>query len=262
MKKNPDIENYITGFPQETQEKLKEMRKAISKAAPEAEETISYAMPTYVLKGNLVHFAGYKNHIGFYPSPSGITAFKDELSVYKGAKGSIQFPLDQPLPLELIGKIVAFRVNENIEKAQLKAKKKPQAKSSKLSDSEQVTQHIQNLDPGLAATVEYIRQVILGSDKEIGEQIKWNSPSFYYTGEMKPFAPKEYKRDIVVLNLHRGKILLVFPTGAKINDGSGFLEGDYNDGRRVAHFKDLDDVKAKANTLRTIVNKWIQLVDK
>jgi len=116
------IDVYILGFPDEIQTRLKQIRATIKAAAPEAEETIKYAMPTFILHGNLVHFAAFKNHIGLYPTPSGIVAFKEELSVYKGAKGSIQFPHDKPLPLELIAKIVAFRVKENNEKA---LKKKP-----------------------------------------------------------------------------------------------------------------------------------------
>lgn len=109
------IEEYIESFPIHTQKLLQEIRGTIKKAAPEAEETINYAMPTFKLNGNLVHFAGYKNHIGFYPAPSAITAFKEALSGYKNAKGSVQFPIDQPLPLELITKMVAFRVKENLK---------------------------------------------------------------------------------------------------------------------------------------------------
>jgi len=117
-----NIDEYISGFPEEIQILLEQVRATIKQAAPEAEEAIKYAMPTFVLNGNLVHFAAFKNHIGFYPVPSGIEAFKKELSVYKGAKGSVQFPLNQPMPLELITKIVKFRVDENLRKA--KAKKK------------------------------------------------------------------------------------------------------------------------------------------
>ena len=116
------IDEYIGTFPQEIQILLEQVRTTIKQAAPEAEEAIKYAMPTFVLNGNLVHFAAFKNHIGFYPVPSGIEAFKKELSVYKGAKGSVQFPLDKPMPLGLICEIVKFRVNENLLKA--KAKKK------------------------------------------------------------------------------------------------------------------------------------------
>lgn len=117
------IDEYIARFPKEIQELLETIRITIREAAPDAEETISYQMPTFKLKGNLVHFAAYKNHIGFYPTPSGIKKFKDELSVYKGAKGSVQFPIDQPLPLDLISKIVKFRAAENLEKAKAKTKK-------------------------------------------------------------------------------------------------------------------------------------------
>ena len=118
--KPKDIDEYITGFPKEIQTLLRQIRNVIKQAAPEAEEAIKYAMPTYVLNGNLVHFAAFKNHIGFYPVPSGIEAFKQELSVYKGAKGSVQFPLDKPMPLDLISKIVKFRVEENLVKAKTK----------------------------------------------------------------------------------------------------------------------------------------------
>ncbi len=116
------IDEYIAGFPKNVQKLLKEMRTTIKKAAPKAEEAMKYAIPTFVLKGNLVHFAAYKNHIGFYPAPQGIEEFKKELSKYKGAKGSVQFPLDEPLPLTLVTKIVKFRAAMNLEKA--KAKKK------------------------------------------------------------------------------------------------------------------------------------------
>jgi len=111
------IDEYIATVPKEIQEKLEELRAVIKEVVPEAQEKISYQMPTFTLKGNLVHFAAFKNHIGFYPTPSGITAFDDELAIYKRAKGSVQFPFNQPLPLELIRKIVKFRVEENLGKS-------------------------------------------------------------------------------------------------------------------------------------------------
>jgi uncharacterized protein YdhG (YjbR/CyaY superfamily) len=114
------VDQYIAAFPKDVREILNRLRSTIQKAAPEAEETINYGIPTFVLSGNLVHFGGYKNHIGFYPAPSGIVAFKKELSVYDGAKGSIKFPLDKPLPFDLISEIVKFRVQENLEKAAAK----------------------------------------------------------------------------------------------------------------------------------------------
>ncbi|MBI5943114.1 MAG: DUF1801 domain-containing protein [Chloroflexi bacterium] len=111
------IDEYIAGFPKEMQKILNDVRATIKAAAPNAEEKISYQMPTFFMNGNLVHFAAFKNHIGFYPTPSGIEAFKKELSIYKGAKGSVQFPLDKPMPLKLIAKITKFRVAENSKKA-------------------------------------------------------------------------------------------------------------------------------------------------
>ncbi len=118
------IDDYIAGFPQDVQEILEKIRSTIKKAAPDAEETISYQMPTFTLKGNLVHFAAFKSHFGFYPTPTGTEKFQKELSVYKGAKGSVRFPIDKPIPFALIGKIVKFRVKENLERAAAKGKKK------------------------------------------------------------------------------------------------------------------------------------------
>ena len=112
-----DIDEYIAGFPDDIQEILQEIRLTIRQAAPEAKEAIKYRMPTLVLNGNLVHFAAFKNHIGFYPTPTGIGAFQDELSLYKGGKGSVQFPLDQPIPYDLIRRIVEFRVRESLGRA-------------------------------------------------------------------------------------------------------------------------------------------------
>ena len=110
------IDEYIAGFPPETRKMLKELRALIRASAPDATETISYAIPTFDLNGHLVHFAGYKQHIGFYPTGRGVEAFKEELKPYKGGRGSVQFPLGQPLPTGLIRRIVEYRVAENIGK--------------------------------------------------------------------------------------------------------------------------------------------------
>ncbi len=118
------IDEYIATFPKEIQALLEAVRGAIKAAAPEAEERISYQMPAFALNGNLVYFAALKDHIGLYPTSSGIEAFKDELSAFEGAKGSVRFPIDQPLPLDLISRIVRFRVAENLDRAAAKAHKK------------------------------------------------------------------------------------------------------------------------------------------
>ncbi|WP_273851865.1 iron chaperone [Guptibacillus spartinae] len=112
------IDDYISQFTPEVQKILETIRKVIKEAAPEAEEKISYKMPTFALKGNLVHFAAYTNHIGFYPTPNGIHAFKEELSGFKTSKGAVQFPIKASIPYELIRRIVTYRVNENNRKAE------------------------------------------------------------------------------------------------------------------------------------------------
>ena len=123
MRSHPaaNIDEYIAGFPKDIQEMLEAIRATIKKAAPEAEEAIKYGMPTFTLNGNLVHFAAFTHHIGFYPTPRGIAEFAKELSMYRGGKGSIQFPLDQPMPLTLISKIVKFRVKKIKERTATRA---------------------------------------------------------------------------------------------------------------------------------------------
>ena len=120
-----NIDEYIAGFPDDVQKILERIRMTISKAAPGAEETISYQVPTFTLGGDyLVYFAAYKKHIGLYPAPRGIEKFKKELSVYEGGKGTVRFPLDKPIPFDLISKIVKFRVKESLERARAKGKKR------------------------------------------------------------------------------------------------------------------------------------------
>ncbi len=116
-----DMDEYIASFPDDVQERLKKVRATIHEAAPEAQETIKYGMPTFTLKGNLVSFAGYKRHIGLYPVPAGSDEFNRQMAAYKAEKSSARFPLDKPIPYELIGELVRYRVNENLEKAAVKA---------------------------------------------------------------------------------------------------------------------------------------------
>ncbi|MDN3583476.1 DUF1801 domain-containing protein [Mucilaginibacter flavus] len=129
------------------------------------------------------------------------------------------------------------------------------------SNTEQVTEYIQKLDNPTREIVEAIRQTVLSTHAEIGEEIKWNAPSFLYTGEMKSFEPKEYKRYIIVMNLHK-RILLVFPSGAKVADTTGLLTGDYADGRRLVYIKDMDDLKIKEAGIRKVILDWLALVEK
>ena len=110
------IDEYIGSFPKDVQERLESIRKLVAKLAPDAQEKISYQMPTFYLNGNLVHFAAFQNHIGFYPTPHGISEFQHELSKYKNGKGSVQFPLDKPLPMKLIERIVKYRIQKNRDK--------------------------------------------------------------------------------------------------------------------------------------------------
>ena len=118
-----EIDEYIAGFPEDVQKVLQRIRRTIKKAAPEAEEAIKYQMPTFTLKGNLIHFAVFKNHIGLYPAPKGNERFNKELSAYKGAKSSMRFPLDKPIPFDLITQIVKLRVKQSLEKEKRKRQK-------------------------------------------------------------------------------------------------------------------------------------------
>lgn len=125
------VDDYIFQFPAEVQEKLHLLRNLIKETVPEVKEKISWQMPTYDLYGNLVHFAAHKNHIGFYPAPSGIEIFKTQLAEYKSSKGAIQFPMSKPLPLELIGEIVRYRAAENLRLAETKKNAKSKSDSTK-----------------------------------------------------------------------------------------------------------------------------------
>jgi hypothetical protein len=132
------------------------------------------------------------------------------------------------------------------------------AKSKSTPDFPSVDAYLASLEEPLAAIVQALRVVILAADPQVQEQIKWNSPSYFYGGEMAPFDPKTYQRDIVVFNLHRKDgVLLVFPTGARVTDASGLLTGTYTDGRRLAHFPDLASVTARADDLQAVIRAWI-----
>lgn len=133
---------------------------------------------------------------------------------------------------------------------------------TKFTDREQVDQHIAKLPPHIQPVIQYLRQVMLSIDNEIAEHIKWNSPAFYYSGEIKAFDPKEYKRDILVMNLRKDKIMCVMPTGMNIKTNVDILEGDYADGRRMMYFKDLEDIQQKESKLRATIKEWLSLIEK
>src|SRR6187200_2801690 len=130
------------------------------------------------------------------------------------------------------------------------------------TETEQVSELVAKHEPAIQEILEALRKTVLGVDKEIAEQVKWNSPCFYYTGAMKPFNPKEYKRDIVVVNLYKGRVLLVFPTGARIEDTSRLLQGEYKDGRRLVPIEDMKDFKSKKKGLQRVIAEWIKGIDK
>ncbi|WP_199121235.1 DUF1801 domain-containing protein [Pedobacter sp. ASV28] len=136
------------------------------------------------------------------------------------------------------------------------------AKSTDVNDPESVSDFIGKLDPTFATFLQSIRQFILSIDPVIGEQIKWNSPSFFYNGEMKPFDPKTYKRDMIVFNIRKNEALLVFPTGDIINDQHALLEGNYTDGRKLVRFKDGEDFEKKKHALRLAIKDWLEKVEK
>ncbi len=128
--------------------------------------------------------------------------------------------------------------------------------------SQTVTEHINEIEVSSREIVQKLRDIFLDANPEIAEQIKWNSPSFYYSGEMKAFNPKEYKRDLAVINLHRGKILIVFPTGNRIDSTIGLNGKDYPDGRKIVEITTLEDVNQKEASLTKAINNWIEQIEK
>jgi hypothetical protein len=136
-------------------------------------------------------------------------------------------------------------------------------KKSDVSNQAIVQQYLNDLDHPMISVVMKLRETISGAANEIAEQIKWNAPSFYYTGQMKQSDPKQYLQDIVVFNLHKqDSVMLVFPTGARIKDNSGLLEGNYKDGRRIAMFRSIEEVENEKHNLHNVIKSWIETVDR
>ncbi|OYU82105.1 MAG: hypothetical protein CFE23_02080 [Flavobacterium sp. BFFFF1] len=136
------------------------------------------------------------------------------------------------------------------------------SKSKDIHDPKSVTEFIQKLEPEFSKLIEEIRVAVLETDKSVSEQIKWNSPSFFYNGEIKSFNPNEYKRDILVIHTRKNEALLVFPTGNVMDNKSGILEGDYADGRKMINFKTIEDFERKRNDFKEIIKDWLTKVEK
>lgn len=248
-----NAEEYIKQFPKDVQAALQQLRNTIKDAAPKAEEVISYKMPGYKYQGMLVYFAGYKNHIGFYAAPTGHEKFKKELSVYKSGKGSVQFPLDKPLPLKLISRIVKFRVAQNEEKAASKKTAKVATKKTTLinpSDKILVNNWMNKLQPAAKKDIEAVRKIIKSASAKLAERIKWNAPSYYYKDDIVTFGP--YKTH---------QLLLVFHHPAVVKVTSALLQGNYKD-RRLVYFKDKADAETNKIELVRIITAIIKHIDK
>ncbi|HEX7845749.1 MAG TPA: DUF1801 domain-containing protein [Chitinophagaceae bacterium] len=247
-----DIDEYINGFSGDTKDRLSKIRTIIQKAAPKATEKISYAIPTFFYGGNLVHFAAYKNHIGFYPGAGGIEAFQKELGAYETSKGTVQFPHDKPLPAGLITQIVKFRVLQNKEKAEIKkpVKKAASAKAKKPTDDELVKAWMAVLSPAVRKEIEAVRKIIKAASDKLNERIKWNAPSYYYKEDILTFGP--YKKD---------KILLVFHHPAVVKVKSGLLEGNFP-GRRLLYLKNAGEAEKNKKELTRIIKEIITIIEK
>lgn len=248
------VDEYIKRYPTSVQRALQSLRKTIRKTVPRAEEVISYAIPGYKYHGMLIFFAAFKDHISVYPAPRENAAFKKELSQYKGGKGTVQFPIGQAIPHDLIARIVQFRMKENEERAALKTKTKarPALKKTvgKPSDEDQVAAFMKNLVHPMKAETEALRQIIRSSNKKLAERIKWNAPSYYYKDDIVTFGP-----------YRNGKVLLVFHHPSVVKIKSGLLEGNYKD-RRLAWFDGMKKIKDNKKELQRILNELVKAIDK
>lgn len=246
------IDEYIAAYPMPIRKLLQKIRVTIKKAAPAAVEAIRYGIPTFILHGNLVHFGGYKNHIGFYPAPSGIDAFKKELSVFEGSKGTIRFPNDKPLPLSLITKIVKYRVQVNTDKSKNKNTYTSITKKSipkKLSDADKVNEWMNKQDATVKDEIEAVRKIIKSVKPGLNERIKWNAPSYHYLGQdMLTFGP--YKNKNILLVFHHPQVVKIQST---------LLLGEYTN-RRLVSFKNKAEAIKQKNEFTRIISELLVLV--
>jgi len=246
-----NVDGYLKTFPPAVRTKLAAIRKTIRAAAPKAEEVISYGIAGYKYQGMLIYFAGFSNHVSVYPAPRTAPAFKKELAAYKGGKGTVQFPLGKPLPLDLVKRMVQFRMKSNEEKSMLKKKAVPLKKKVPLKKTaavDPVTAWIDKLEPAVQQEINAVRKIILSGSPQLAERIKWNAPSYYYKEDIVTFGP--YKKD---------KILLVFHHPAVVRVQSALLQGDYKD-RRLVYFKNkAEAAKHKKEITRKIHENMLSI---
>jgi uncharacterized protein YdhG (YjbR/CyaY superfamily) len=246
------VDEYLLGFPPAVRTKLEQLRKLIRKNAPGAEECISYGIAGYKYKGMLIYFAGFKNHVSLYPAPREHKDFKKELEKYAGGKGTVQFPLDKPIPAELVKRIVQFRVRSNEEQTgQKQAGKKKVSSASKIkpSDEDQVKAWLDKLETSIRQEIEAVRKIIRTGSPKLNERIKWNAPSYYYKDDILTFGP--YKKDNILLVVHH-------PAVVKVK--SALLEGDYQH-RRLIRFKNSAEAHKNKKELARIINTIIRSID-
>jgi uncharacterized protein YdhG (YjbR/CyaY superfamily) len=262
MKMTPatTIDEYLNALPKDVQLVLEKLRHAIKSVAPDAEELISYGMPAFKQHGMLVYFAAFKDHCSFFPGSAQIVDKHEELKVFKTSKGTIQFTIDNPLPLTLVKRIVKARLEENearhsakvISKASPKKTSKSAVNvkpSAKLSDEELVDQYMSKLKGKQKKDIDAVRMLIKKSSAKLNERIKWNAPSYYYKQDIVTFGP--YKTH---------KLLLVFHHPAVVKIKSDLLQGDYKD-RRLVYFKSALEAEQNKKELARIIKEIIKQID-
>ncbi len=249
------VDEYIAGFPTPVKKRLGQLRKTIKACAPAATEGFGYGMPGFKYLGRpLVYFAAYENHIGFYATPTGHEKFKEALSRYKTGKGSVQFPHSETFPLELVKKIVLFRVKEN--EALTAAKKKPAAVKTKKAttpankDEEAVKAWMGKQEPAVRKEIDTVRSIIKKAGPQLNERIKWNAPSYYYKEDLLTFGPR--RNDKILLVVHH-------PSVEKIQ--SPLLEGNFK-GRRLIWFKNAAEAVKQREELGRIIHLLIKHIDR
>lgn len=246
------VEEYIASFPKEVQQLLNQMRKTIKAAAPTAAEGVFYGMPGYKYLGKpLVYFAGYANHIGFYATPTGHEAFAKELAKFKQGKGSVQFPITEKLPLQLVERIVKFRVAGNDVKASVKKTTAAKTKTIKPDATEAVADYMAKLKHPLKAEAEILRTVIKSAGKKLSERIKWNAPSYHIN-----------ETDLLTFNFGNAKaVRIVFHHPSVVKIKSPLLQGEYKD-RRIVYINSAAEAKTAKKELERIIKEQIKLLDK